>query len=173
MALCRYRKGLGHILETFDEARPRGDKTINSVKAIYKALHLDEIYARMREEDKGVSVFEVLVAHAFKSPDDAGAAGGGGGAAPAATPAGDVVALESKVSDLEAQLRTATEEREHAERSLATLKQKFVVQKKELDQTREQLSDARKGGWTVMAGVRVLRHTAAWLATWVDMCSAQ
>ena len=69
-----YRKGLGNILEAFDVARPRGDKTINSVKAIYVALQLQDIYKRMREEDKGVSVFEVLVAHSFKAPggeDDA------------------------------------------------------------------------------------------------------
>lgn len=93
-AAFRYRKGLGRILESFDEARPRGDKTINSVKAIYKALHLDEIYARMREVDKGVSVFEVLVAHSFKSPDDSE---NEPAAAPAAT-AADVAGLEDKAS---------------------------------------------------------------------------
>ena len=135
-----YRKGLGHILESFDESRPRGDKTINSVKAIYKALNLEEIYARMREADKGVSVFEVLVAHSFKKPEEkvAGAAEavtGSDGRDDAASNA-KLEQLEEKVRELEESLHDAREDGERATKELADLRRKFEAQKKELQQLR-------------------------------------
>lgn len=137
-----YRKGLGHILDAFDESRPRGDKTINSVKAIYKALNLEEIYARMREADKGVSVFEVLVAHSFKKPEeDAGAAKAGGNRDDAAASV-KIEELEEKVRELEESLHDAREDGARAEKELADLRRKFELQKNEL----QQLQSEKNGG---------------------------
>lgn len=122
-----YRKGLGNILEAFDVARPRGDKTINSVKAIYVALQLQDIYKRMREEDKGVSVFEVLVAHSFKAP---------GGEDDAESKNNDSDS-SAKVEELQSKLEESAAENKRLADSLRELEAKVKAQQQELEELRK------------------------------------